>query len=177
LLGLFQGISQERIEDQDRRLANQGVHYSLRNSVLMAIVSGGIVGIIGIVSNVIVGIIYIVYYTLSFGLNYTLSFGQSYILSSGPSIGLVIGVSGALLACLLTGGLATLRHYTIRLLLARSHVLPWHIVHFLDDAAARILLRRVGGGYSFAHRLLLDYFASQDTRASSASSAPQVMQP
>jgi TIR domain len=30
---------------------------------------------------------------------------------------------------------------------------------FLDDATSRILLRRIGGGYSFIHRRLLDYFA------------------
>src|SRR5437588_10716110 len=45
-----------------------------------------------------------------------------------------------------------------RLLLARSYMLPWHTPQFLEEATARILLRRVGGGYSFPHRLLLDYF-------------------
>jgi len=55
-----------------------------------------------------------------------------------------------------------LRHYIIRLLLARSHTFPGLAVRFLDDATTRIFLRRVGGGYSFAHRLLLDYFADLD---------------
>jgi hypothetical protein len=45
------------------------------------------------------------------------------------------------------------------LLLARSHYLPWRAPWFLEEGTARILLRRVGGGYSFPHRLLLDYFA------------------
>jgi len=36
---------------------------------------------------------------------------------------------------------------------------PWHYAAFLDDAAERILLRKVGGGYTFIHRYLLDYFA------------------
>jgi len=48
----------------------------------------------------------------------------------------------------------------IRLLLARSHAFPWHAPQFLEEATARILLRRVGGGYSFPHYLLLDYFAN-----------------
>jgi hypothetical protein len=30
----------------------------------------------------------------------------------------------------------------------------------LDFATERILLRKVGGGYIFVHRLLLDYFSS-----------------
>jgi len=36
-------------------------------------------------------------------------------------------------------------------------------VAFLDDATVRVLLRRVGGGYSFNHRLLMDYLADRDT--------------
>ncbi len=41
--------------------------------------------------------------------------------------------------------------------------MPLRYVRFLDESAARILLRRVGGGYSFVHRLLLDWFAKQYT--------------
>src|SRR6266446_1844028 len=33
----------------------------------------------------------------------------------------------------------------------RTHLFPWKAVPFLEDATARVLLRRVGGGYSFAH--------------------------
>ena len=39
---------------------------------------------------------------------------------------------------------------------------PWHYAQFLDYAAEHILLRKVGGGYIFVHRLLLEYFASLD---------------
>jgi len=38
--------------------------------------------------------------------------------------------------------------------------MPWNYPRFLDYAAKRILLRKVGGGYMFVHRLLLEYFAS-----------------
>lgn len=41
--------------------------------------------------------------------------------------------------------------------------MPWRYVDFLDFAAQRILLRKVGGGYIFIHRMLLDYFAAQYT--------------
>jgi hypothetical protein len=37
---------------------------------------------------------------------------------------------------------------------------PLNYIRFLDYAAERILLRKVGGGYIFVHRMLLDYFAS-----------------
>ena len=36
---------------------------------------------------------------------------------------------------------------------------PWHYAAFLDYAAERILLRKVGGSYTFIHRYLLNYFA------------------
>lgn len=33
-------------------------------------------------------------------------------------------------------------------------------MHFLDYAAERIFLRKIGGGYIFIHRYLMEYFAS-----------------
>lgn len=59
----------------------------------------------------------------------------------------------------LSGGVTVWRHYVIRWLLARHHTFPFRAQAFLDDATSRILLRRVGGGYSFIHRRLQDYFA------------------
>jgi len=32
-------------------------------------------------------------------------------------------------------------------------------VRFFDEATGNVLLQKVGGGYRFIHRLLLDYFA------------------
>ena len=64
---------------------------------------------------------------------------------------------------LLKGGLASFRHYVLRYLLWRTGSVPWHYVPFLDYAAEHILLRKVGGGYIFIHRLLLEYFASLDS--------------
>jgi len=58
------------------------------------------------------------------------------------------------------GGLAVWRHYVIRFLLWHSRAFSGQAPRFLDDACARFLLRRVGGGYSFMHRLLLDYFVA-----------------
>jgi len=37
---------------------------------------------------------------------------------------------------------------------------PWRYARFLDDATDRIFLRKVGRGYIFVHRLLLEYFAA-----------------
>jgi hypothetical protein len=156
LLGLFQGIESSRIEDHARRVPNQGIHLSLHNSMLMALISGGLISGIG---------------TLSVGLSNWLGVGLSDWLSQGWLIrvnpGLIngwgLGVCGGLLIGIVIGGLATWRHGILRLLLRRAGAVPRHYVHFLDEAASSILLQKVGGGYSFIHRLLLEYFASLDT--------------
>jgi DNA polymerase III delta prime subunit len=57
------------------------------------------------------------------------------------------------------GGRASLQHLVLRLLLVRIRVAPWKYISFLDEATDRLFLRKVGGGYVFVHRLLLDYFA------------------
>ncbi|GER86559.1 hypothetical protein KDW_07210 [Dictyobacter vulcani] len=41
--------------------------------------------------------------------------------------------------------------------------MPLNVVHFLDDIAEHILLQKVGGGYIFMHRLLLEYFVGIPT--------------
>jgi len=40
--------------------------------------------------------------------------------------------------------------------------LPLNPAHFLDYAAERVFLQKVGGGYIFIHRLLLEYFAEME---------------
>ncbi len=69
--------------------------------------------------------------------------------------------------------LTVTRHYAIRFWLWRAHLFPWKAASFLEDATARILLRRVGGGYSFAHRLLLDFFADTATTFPEQTSSTQ----
>jgi hypothetical protein len=60
------------------------------------------------------------------------------------------------LAC---GGAAFVQHFVLRCLLWCAGCIPFNYARFLDYAAERILLRKVGGGYIFIHRLLLEYFA------------------
>jgi hypothetical protein len=52
-----------------------------------------------------------------------------------------------------------MKHFILRFFLALRGDLPWNLVPFLDEAAERLLLRKVGGSYIFVHRMLLDYFA------------------
>jgi DNA polymerase III delta prime subunit len=84
--------------------------------------------------------------------------------------GLWAGLSMALFIGLVVGLIAVLRaflpHVASRIFLWRAGFLPWNLVAFLDEAAERHLLHKVGGGYIFMHRLLLDYFASLEKKES-----------
>jgi len=45
--------------------------------------------------------------------------------------------------------------------LATTNVLPLRLTSLVDDAVERIILRRVGGGYIYLHRLLLERLAQR----------------
>jgi hypothetical protein len=72
----------------------------------------------------------------------------------------VVGLVG-LVGGLRAGGAACLKHVVLRLWLTRNGSTPWNYVWFLDHAAERILLRKVGGGYVFLHRMLLEHLATR----------------
>jgi hypothetical protein len=200
LLGLYQGLKQEHIEDQDRHQFNQGIRRSSRNGALISLVSASIIAGMGVLSvslsawlsaglikGLSGGLGDGLILRLIKGLGDGLNAGLFTILSAGPSFWLslaqylllsfmwILIVSGFLLMWAVSGGLTILRHYVIRWLLARSRRFPWRAQPFLDDATSRILLQRVGGGYRFMHRRLLDYFADLNgvvTPVSVMTSAP-----
>jgi len=202
ILGLFQGLSSESIDNQQRIKPNEGIRRSIRNMFIIAII-GICVGIpIYIASNTL-------YMSLKDGIRSTMapwfkpstpsstSAGTFQVVPHGTSpttqaqkipmiqatkpktntsLDFIQGalqggqdalttswiavIVIALLVALLGGGLACLRHGILRLLLWRIRALPPNAPHFLDYAAERILLRKIGGGYIFLHPLLLNYFAS-----------------
>ncbi len=69
--------------------------------------------------------------------------------AAGLSFGLALG-----------GGEACVKHGILRLILFCQGHIPWNYVRFLDYAGDRIFLQKVGGGYIFIHRLLLEHFAT-----------------
>lgn len=74
--------------------------------------------------------------------------------------GLEMGLIAALIVSLWYGGLDTIEHGIIRLIIAwRGHA-PLNYARFLDYAAEELnFLQKVGGGYVFIHRYLLEHFA------------------
>jgi TIR domain/NACHT domain len=132
VLGLYQGMKQEHLEDQKRSQFNQGIRSSLRNGFLISLIGATIITSIGV-----------------------LRVGLIPELSVAP----IVLITAIIVVWAFSSGPTVLHHYVIRWALARHHTFPFHAQAFLDDATTRILLRRVGGGYSFIHRRLQDYFA------------------
>src|SRR5262245_52368121 len=133
-VGLVLGLTSGDIET--KTAPNQGIRQSVRNACRA-----------GIATTLVSGLV--------FGLLYGVSDGPL----AGLRYGLAAGPIGGLIVGLLCGGLAAVQHLVLRLLLARSHDTPWNYARFLDYAAGRLFLRKVGGGYIFIHRLLMEYFA------------------
>jgi hypothetical protein len=65
---------------------------------------------------------------------------------------------------------AFVHHFAARFLLWLTGCLPWNLVAFLDEAAERLLLHKVGGNSIFIHRLLLESLALQNVSHQSAAS-------
>lgn len=76
---------------------------------------------------------------------------------SGLFSGLVFGLLGGVVH----GLNDVTKHLAIRSLLRLQGRVPIHYVRFLDYTADSVLLRKVGGGYTFSHRLLLEHFAGK----------------
>jgi hypothetical protein len=107
----------------------------IRLSVKYAVIGGLIIGLIG-------GLIYLPVAGLMLMLGFGLTFG--------------------LLGALWYGGLDVIQHYTLRLIIVFQGHTPANYARFLDYAVDRIFLQKVGGGYRFIHRLLLEHFADMD---------------
>jgi len=71
-------------------------------------------------------------------------------------MGIIVGT----VAGLWYAGLDVIQHYTLRLILYLKRETPWNYARFLEYAAGRVFLRKVGGGYIFVHRLLMDHFSA-----------------
>ncbi len=85
--------------------------------------------------------------------------GFLFTLKGGLIAGLIIGSFFGVSVGLLSGGGFAVRHYTLLFIMKSNNLLPWRLVPFLNHCVDLIFLRRVGGGYIFVHRLLMEHFA------------------
>ena len=114
-------------------------------SNMLYIFFGGLMGVL--IAGQLVGIL--------FGLLLVLFMGWSghLDLPRGSPSGVLFG---------LIGYVPFIQHYSLRLVLARYEILPWHLIPFLEYCVSLIFLRRVGGSYIFVHRLLMEHFAEME---------------
>jgi hypothetical protein len=63
------------------------------------------------------------------------------------------------------GGRAVVQHMALRALLVSEGSAPLRYIAMLDGAVELVLLRRIGGGYGFLHRLLLEHLAGHTSPA------------
>lgn len=136
LLGaMIGGVGSRLVETKAR--PNQGIRLTLKNAVIIGL---------------IVWLVFGALFGLIDGLNVGLLFNLETALIAGSGFGVLAG--------LWYGGLDLIQHLVLRLILTYKGYITWNYAHFLDYAEARILLRKVGGGYIFIHRLFQIYFTS-----------------
>jgi hypothetical protein len=142
-------------EIETKTVPNQGIRRSARNVLS---VGSSVSLVIGLAAGLIFWVLQRLF-GLSYGMVADLAFGLFYGLPFGLAVGL------------LYGGLACVQHFVLRYILYRAGAMPWNYTRFLDYCVERIFLRKVGGGYIFVHRLLMEYFAAVDQGETTRSEA------
>ena len=87
---------------------------------------------------------------------------------SGVSVWLTVGVESGIVFGTILGGIMlfgygggdVVKHVILRLIFWRKNQITWNFAGFLDHTVNLLFMRRVGGGYIFMHRMLMEYFAS-----------------
>jgi len=81
-------------------------------------------------------------------------------LSFGFVVGVAIGLITLVIAGVITGLQTCVHHLLLRIQLYLDKCTPKNYAHFLNYAAERLFLRKIGGGYIFVHRMILEHFAT-----------------
>ncbi len=125
---------------RDKTAPNEGIRLSLRNACWAGAGCGIVLGLVALP---------VLYFTLENAAFGELAFGA-----------ISFGVISMLVAFLWFGGMDVLTHAILRLVLWGTGQMPLRLARFLDYAAEELqLLQKVGGGYMFIHRHLLEHFA------------------
>ncbi|WP_353932365.1 DUF3365 domain-containing protein [Okeanomitos corallinicola TIOX110] len=119
-------------EIEIKTIPNQGIIKSFYNAVIVVLVSWII--------------LFLIIFTLfPQGLQ-----SKTSIISWGLILGLLFG-----------GGISVIQHFSLRFILWVKGFIPHNLARFLDYASERVFLQKVGGGYIFVHRILLEHFATR----------------
>jgi hypothetical protein len=125
-------------ELNNRNVSNEGVRRSIKNASMIGLIIGLFIGLISSQNEKTIFISF----------------------EGGLTLGLLSGMA--------SGGYAVIQHYVLRFLLWREGFAPLRYVRFLDYAAELLFLRKVGGGYIFVHRMIMEHFAAMEDGESAA---------
>lgn len=147
---LSEGLKEPEIETTT--FPNQSIWRSVRSAGILGLMGGLTGGLIGMPIMGLNGVL--------FGKLIASLIGRSYGLIEGLISGLIYGLGfGLVFGLIFGGGKACIQHFVLRRILYRKDYTPWNYARFLDYATERIFLQKVGGGYIFIHRLVLEHFA------------------
>jgi hypothetical protein len=154
IYGIYRGYTATELVNH-RVMPNQGIWTSAKNALTLG---ARLALILAITAAIVSGAI--------FGLNSLIVTQSLDGIAIGVRYGLLVGLSCGFLSGAMQGGFVTcIRHLILRTILQWNGALPLRLIPFLNFATDRIFLRKVGGGYIFVHRMLMEYFASLDTTA------------
>jgi hypothetical protein len=130
-------------EIDTRIFPNQGIWKSAKSA-----------GVLGLLGGLVLGLLQVLF------------FGPI-LLMLGQKIGMMtllpplIGgwLYGFFLGLIFGGIAACIQHFTLRVILYFHKYAPWNYARFLNYAADCLFMQKVGGGYIFVHRMLLEHFA------------------
>ena len=143
IFGLVYGsFSELNVEIKSREAPNQGIKESCKKTLIIFLIS----------SLFFSSLFFISIFVLRF-LFAREPFGWMESVIWGLFLGLAVSLA--------TGGIDLIQHLTLRLILEKQGLIPRNYAHFLDYAAERKLIHRIGGQYRFLHDSLRKYFASQ----------------
>lgn len=144
IMGLMGGFKGSEI--QFKNIPNQGIWKSAKNALI-----GGVATSFFTLT-LVLALVFII--SLVTGDSYT-----SVLASSSIGTWWISLLKCFLFGAIVFGGLASFRHFILRLRLYRQNYAPWNYAKFLDYATERLFMQKVGGGYIFVHRMLLEHFA------------------
>jgi eukaryotic-like serine/threonine-protein kinase len=138
---IFGGMRGGRVPRTTR--PNQGIRLSLRNAALAAVTVFFALAAIGAIITSTVG----------------MAIGPMALLLDWAIVASTVVVT--VIAGIWYGGADAIQHFTLRTMLWLGGAMPRRLAAFLDHAASLVFMRKVGGGYVFIHRVVLEYFAAK----------------
>ncbi|MEM1241713.1 MAG: NACHT domain-containing protein [Cyanobacteria bacterium P01_H01_bin.26] len=154
IFGLVRGFRGPEI--QTKSVPNQGIWKSVRSGLTV----GVILGVIPALYDSLLHIIDWLFWRIT--TTGHLNSEELFYLLRQLRQGLTSWFFWGLLFALISGVSASIRHCILRLTLYRMGHIPWNYAQFLDSSADRLFLQKVGGGYIFIHRTLLEHFAAME---------------